>query len=244
MKIALKIVLIVGILAYIIFAIIQFAGKPEDEPCAGVDVEVMDEEMQSILTSDYVLNLLSKNHFTPVGELRRDIDLATMETALLKDPYISEVNCFFSANNNLCIKVHPLRPILHVMAETGEDYYIDTTGVVMPVSNFNLDLLVATGHINAKTIKQELLPLAWYLHEDEYWSSEAEQIYVKQNGDIVISPRVGSHHILLGTLDNFQEKLANMKLFNEKGFPQVGWNKYRTIDLRYKGQVIGVKDRK
>lgn len=241
MKIALKILLIVGILSYMVFAIVEFAGRPEDEACAGIEVEVMDEDMQGVLTQDYVVNLLAKHNYTPVGKLRKETDLYSMEQQLMKDPYIGLAQTYFSANNNLCIKVYPLRPILHVMAENGENYYIDTTGVAMPVSHFNLNLCVATGAIDQKTIKEALLPLAWYIHEDDYWNNQTEQIHVQKNGDILLLPRHGRHHILLGDLDDFEEKLDRMKLFYEKGFPQVGWNKYKTIDLRFKGQVVGIK---
>lgn len=244
MKIALKIILIIGILAYMVFAIVEFSGKPEDEPCAGINVEVMDEDMQGVLTQDYVITLLAKNHIEPVGELRKEANLYDIEQLLMADPYISMAQTYFSANNNLFIKVYPLSPILHVMAENGEDYYIDTTGVAMPVRNFNLDLCVATGNINKKTIKEALLPLAWYIHEDEYWNHQTEQIHVQKNGDIVLLPRVGMHRILLGSIDNFEDKLDRMKLFYEKGFPQVGWNKYQTIDLRFDGQVVGIKPTK
>lgn len=244
MKIAFKIILIVGILAYMVFAVIEFSGKPEDEVCQGIDVEVLDADMQKILTKEHVLELLAKNKFTVVGEMRKDVNLVAMEEALLRDPYICQANCYFTAGNHLSVKVLPLRPILHVIANNGEDYYVDTTGVAMPIRNFNLNVLVATGHIDARTIKKELLPLAWFLHEDEYWSHQTEQLHVQSNGDIILSPRVGNHHILLGKQEDFVEKLDNMKLFYEKGFPQVGWNKYHTIDLRYKGQVIGVKHTK
>lgn len=241
MKIALKILLIVGILSYIVFAVVQFAQRPEEGFCVAVDVEVTDEEMQAIITPQYIYSILSKHHFSPEGQQLKEIDLQGMEDALMNDPYICQAQCFYRANNHLCVRVTPLRPILHVLSHDGGNYYVDTTGVCMPFHGFNMDLCVATGYINPHTIKQQLIPLAWYIHENEYWNHQTEQIHVDASGTIYLSPRVGTHRILLGSADDYEEKLDKMRIFNEEGFPRVGWNKYRTIDLRFKGQVVGIK---
>ena len=52
---------------------------------------------------------------------------------------------------------------------------------------------------------------------------------------------VGNHRIMLGTLDEFEEKLANLKLFYEQAIPKVGWEKYSMINLKYKNQIVCTK---
>lgn len=240
MKIVLKILLILGVLGYIGFSIVRFRKNPEDSVCKAIDIEMTNDDLSPLVTEPYVQSLLTQGKFSPEGLLLKDVDLMAMEKHLKKDPYIDEVICYFKANSHLCIRVTPLKPVLHVM--TGADnYYVDTTGVVMPVGQFNLHLCVATGHIDKKTVKKELIPLAWYIYNDEFWNRQTEQIYVGNDGDITLYPKEGKHRILLGSTENFQEKLANMRLFYEEGFAKVGWNKYKAFDLRFKNQVIGIK---
>ena len=47
--------------------------------------------------------------------------------------------------------------------------------------------------------------------------------------------------LTLGTLDEFEEKLANLKLFYEQAIPKVGWEKYSMINLKYKNQIVCTK---
>ena len=54
-------------------------------------------------------------------------------------------------------------------------------------------------------------------------------------------PRVGEHIVFLGKIDNFEEKLAKLKLFYEKALNQVGWNKYSRISLEFNNQIICTK---
>jgi cell division protein FtsQ len=69
-----------------------------------------------------------------------------------------------------------------------------------------------------------------------------EQINVSTNSDneytITLIPRIGHHTINLGTIDNFENKLARLHTFYEKALPTIGWDKYTTINLEYDGQII------
>lgn len=65
----------------------------------------------------------------------------------------------------------------------------------------------------------DLYKFALFLQENEFWNDQIEQIYVYPDNDIELIPRVGNHRIMLGTLDEFEEKLANLKLFYEPSDP-------------------------
>lgn len=78
--------------------------------------------------------------------------------------------------------------------------------------------------------------------KDAFWSAEIVQ-YVADTtraGKISLSliPRSGDFVIKFGTLDNRSAKLAKLRKFYEKGLSSVGWNRYKTIDVRYNKQII------
>jgi cell division protein FtsQ len=52
---------------------------------------------------------------------------------------------------------------------------------------------------------------------------------------------VGDHLIEMGSLDNYQEKLRNMKAFYEQVITRNNWDTYGKISLKYKNQVIAIK---
>ena len=48
-------------------------------------------------------------------------------------------------------------------------------------------------------------------------------------------------YVYLGKLENFENKLARLKEFYQKGLNQVGWNKYSRINLEFSNQIICTK---
>jgi cell division protein FtsQ len=66
-----------------------------------------------------------------------------------------------------------------------------------------------------------------------------EQIYVNNKGEFVLAPMLGDHIILFGYYKDAEEKLRKLKIFYKEVLPYEGWRKYDTIDLRFRGQVIG-----
>ena len=101
---------------------------------------------------------------------------------------------------------------------------------------------VATGRISRPYAQKHLARLGNYIVNNEFWNSQVEQISVSTNSDneytITLIPRIGHHTINLGTIDNFENKLARLHTFYEKALPTIGWDKYTTINLEYDGQII------
>ncbi|MCC8036462.1 MAG: hypothetical protein LIO77_11180 [Rikenellaceae bacterium] len=78
-----------------------------------------------------------------------------------------------------------------------------------------------------------------------FWDSQIVQINVEagpagrwKEPEIELIPRVGRHVIRLGNLDDTQEKLDKLMLFYNRALDYEGWEEYRTIDLRYKDQIV------
>jgi cell division protein FtsQ len=46
---------------------------------------------------------------------------------------------------------------------------------------------------------------------------------------------------VFGDISNCEEKFQNLESLYINGLNAVGWNKYETINLKYKGQVICTK---
>jgi cell division protein FtsQ len=92
-----------------------------------------------------------------------------------------------------------------------------------------------------RSILAELYQLAQYIEDHEFWKAQVQQIYVNNNYDFELIPRVGSHVIVFGDISNCEEKFNNLESLYINGLNAVGWNKYETINLKYKGQVICTK---
>ncbi len=241
MKTAFKIFLLLAIAGYLVVAVWKFASQAEDRICEGVNVEILDSIADGFITESYIRSLLTRNNISPEGMKMSEINLEQIEELMLGESHIESASCFYNAAGALCIKVVPQRPVLHVISQNGDDYYLSSTGLTMPTASFNVNLCVATGRISKQFASERLLEMALFIHDNLFWREQIEQIHVLSPERIVLYPRVGQHVIELGSIDGFQEKFDRLRIFYRKGLERVGWNKYSTISLAYDGQIVCTK---
>ena len=241
MKTAIKIFLLLAVVGYLVVAIWKFGGQAEDRTCEGIRVEIIDSIPDGFITDEYVRSILTRNKISPEGMKISEVSLEQIEQLMLEESHIERASCYYDAAGRLCIKVVPQQPILHVISQKGEDYYLSSTGLSMSTGTFNVDLCVATGNITKKFAAEHLLEFARYIHDDLFWSEQIEQIHVISPEEIELYPRVGQHVIELGSVNGFQEKLGRLRTFYREGLERVGWNKYKKISLAYDGQVVCTK---
>ncbi len=178
-----------------------------------------------------------------------DLDLRRIEENILeKDPFIKDADVYIDAENRLHIDVEQRQPIVRIIDAKGKSYYLDKEGNFMPLSsNFTARVPVATGYIPPYTPeyqrkKQDALRYLFSLMEDiqsdEFMLALAEQIFVTENREFIIVPKLGKQKILLGRYENIEDKFKRLKIFYKEALPYEGWNKYKTINLKFKGQVV------
>ncbi len=241
MKVALKAILLLAIAAYLVWAVVRYARPTEKQVCADVKVCLKDSTPGDQVTEDYVHAILSRKHISPKGMCLSDISLRSLDSLLTADPYVSKASCHFTSAGVLCIDIVPRRPILHVLQDDGDDYYVTEDGNFMPADLAEDGLCLATGHMRRAFVKGKLLPLVRYIYNDEFWNMQVEQIYVTPAGKVELVPRVGGHIVQMGTPDHYKDKLHRLYFFYKYGMPKVGWNKYKTISLAYDGQIVCTK---
>lgn len=104
-----------------------------------------------------------------------------------------------------------------------------------------LRIMVATGNIEKEFAKNDLYNFVLFLQKDRFWNDQIVQIYVNADHDVELVPLVGNQRILLGSLDDYPEKLEKLRLFYDQAIPKVGWEKYSMINLKYKNQIVCTK---
>ena len=91
----------------------------------------------------------------------------------------------------------------------------------------------------------KLINFVKYIEEDSFWSAEIVQIIASEmsSGDIELElvPRTGRHTVLFGEISRVEEKLDNLLTFYSKGLNRIGWDEFRTISVKYQGQVVCTK---
>ena len=164
---------------------------------------------------------------------------------LERNKLIKKAHCYHSPDSVLHIDIDQRHPILRVKSISQGDFYVDREGFIMPVQNIvPMQIPLATGNISKEKASNDLYVLAQYLNDNKFWRQNITQIYVKTNGDIELIPRVGTHTILLGTAENCEKKLNNVRKFYDKVLSRKGWNFYKVINVKFDNQVVGEKPNK
>jgi len=243
MKALLKLLLLLGMMAYLVFAFTRFARKGDETVCTSVKVVVADSLNAGFMTQDEVCRILEENKVYPVGRAMDSISGRVIESVLNKHSFIKKTVCYKAPGGRINILVEQRMPVMRIMAANGDDYYIDEEGFAMRPNGYEANLVVATGHIDKAFARKYLVRLGRHLQADEFWNNQIEQINVTPKGEMEMVPRVGDHVLYMGKPINLQRKLKNLRTFYEKVMPTVGWNKYSLINLEYENQVICKKNK-
>lgn len=241
MKTLVKIVLLVALAVYLVFAFADFSRHGDNTVCSSVNYTIADSLHAGFITVEEADRLLRASGLYPVGRTLDQVDGLAIEQALRRNSYIDSVSCYKSPNGVVNVLIEQRLPLLRVLADNGDDYYMDQKGNLMTPQGYVADLIVATGHIDRKYARSELLKLGRFLHADPFWNAQVEQIHVLPNHHLRLVPRVGGHTIEFGTADSISQKFRNLYTFYEKVLPQVGWNKYTEISVEHVTQIVGKK---
>lgn len=239
MKKILSTIVLVLLLGYIAFAAITLCNKPKDQICKGIRLEMRDSIEAGYMSKADVLALLKQHALDPTGKLIDEVSCRAMEVVLNEVPLIASSECYKTISGYVVVEVECRRPILRVIADSGDNFYVDEEGEVIEHIARPAYIPVATGHISREFARKELLTLAQYLCADELWKAQIEQIYVTSRENIELVPRVGNHTIVLGRPGNYAYKFSKLRAFYEKGLSQVGWGRYSHINIDYNNQVVG-----
>ena len=171
----------------------------------------------------------------------KSINTELIEEELLKNEMISDIQAYKTPSGIIKLEVIQKMPILRILSANG-NYYVDNQGTTMPISRrYVAHVPIVSGFVEKALRFPTYIKFALFLQENEFWNDQIEQIYVHSDQEVELVPRVGNHRIMLGSLEGFEGKLENLKLFYEQAIPKIGWEKYSMINLKYKNQIVCTK---
>ena len=239
--------------AYLVFAIVSF-NNPERlvKKCTKVNIDIADESTYGFLDAKEIKSILEKKGLYPIEKDMDDISPRQIETLLSHSAFVSTAQCCKTEDGHVLISVTQRSPLVRIKSITGEDYYIDENGGIMPNSKYTSDLIIVTGSVSKTFARRYISVLANAIMKSDLWRNQIEQINVQHDLGIELVPRVGEHIIFLGYLPTSdtqsrrqkevtafaEEKLKRLEAFYKYGLSEAGWNKYERIDVQYKNQII------
>jgi cell division protein FtsQ len=229
----------IAIAVYLVLAVTVFNTPTEKASvCTEVKIDIADGITKGFLTADEVKRLLQRQQLYPMAQPMHAVNTRLMEEALAASPFVEQVQCYKTQGGHVCIDIEQRLPVMRVMANNGDNYYIDIQGNILPNTQYANDLIVATGWIDRKYARRVLAPLANELACSHFWQTQIEQLHVLFDGSLEMVPRVGDHLVYLGAPVNIDDKLSRLLKFYKYGLSVAGWNKYKRISLEFDNQIV------
>lgn len=240
-----KFFIIISILivaAYLIIAVTHFNLQPNTQCCKKIEVIIKDTSDVDLVTKSGVIQMLKKRGIQLVGKRMDEIDTKNLEQEAYRYPLVRNVECYKTLNGKIRIEVTQRIPILHVMNQYGEDYYLDNIGhIVASLPSVMAYRPIVTGCADKWYATNFLYKLGVYIYYNDFWRSTIQQINILPGHNIELVPRIGNHIVYLGGISHYNEKLNRLFIFYQQGLNKVGWNKYSRISLEFNNQIICTK---
>jgi len=210
---------------------------------------------QYFIDKQEVDHILQLGNYALVGARMDRIDTHGLENSLKANPFIEYAKVYGDMDGTLVIEISQRQPIMRMLNRFDQDFYIDKHGLKLPLSpNFTARVLAVNGFIEEPfggkvdslrtQLARDVFATAKYIQQDALWSAQIAQVFVNENKEIELIPRVGTQRILLGNADSLEVKFKNLLGFYKQALPKVGWAAYKTINIKYTNQVIGIKNTK
>ena len=241
--------LLIGV-AYTIFS----HGK---QYCKGVKVVISYNDASKFI-SEIEIEREIRNIYPDLNNtVYSDIEVGKIRKVLESNPYIHKAQVSLGLNGIVEVNIDQKEPIARVFNKKGDSYYLTSECKLMPLSNIDIEhLIVVSGEINQEidivysgrsfkspsNYHELALYIVWklasYIRQNIFLSAQIDQIIVTENLEIELIPLIGEQLIILGDIDNLEIKFQNLETLYTQGFQMVGWDKYKTINLKYINQVV------
>ncbi|HNT94267.1 MAG: hypothetical protein H6545_05700 [Bacteroidales bacterium] len=225
-----------------------------EEECRGVVITVVDSSRHQFVTADDIMTALRATGIRVTGQKICDIPLDKIEQSIREFQELKVAEAYISDDKKLHLWCDQREPVMRVVASYGGDFFIDREGVIMRRHNLytpNLHILEIDMVFNASQMtgtsiydseKTENLARAFelvnYIRDHSFWNEMIDQLSMTRNGRVTLVPRVGNHTVRLGYVDDYEDKLQNLLVFYRQAMPVAGWDRYRVVNVEYKGQVV------
>lgn len=221
--------------------------------CHKVNISIKTSPGNYFLDQKDVLDLLYSNGDSLLNQKITGINSGEIEMLIKKLEPVDSVQTYVTVDGEVFINISLRKVLLRVIPQNGKGFYIDSAGARMEwLPKYTSRVVVATGDyfsycgvkdsslVNQceKKVVKDLYVLAKYFSAHEFWEAFTDQIYFNERGEIELVPKYGDFRVILGSVEDLDEKFQKLELFYRNGVNAENIDLYSEIVLKYKGQIV------
>jgi len=223
-----------AVLGFIVFLTVFATGRNARREVQDVAVSFVDESAPFV-TRETVNKLLIVSGENSTNKAKENIALNEMEKRVNAHPIVKKADVYVTMSGQIGVTIEQRKPIARINGNPS--VYMDTSGETMPLSqNFSAHVPLVSGI--TKKDSTQIYDLASFIRNDSFLSKHIIGIKKEKSGAYVLSARKQTYTIMLGEVRALDERFSNYKAFYQKGLKDKTLGNYKTISLKYKGQVV------
>ena len=221
----------------IIAVVVAFHAVRRNSTMRGVEVSVKGNDI--CLLSEHDVDSLITAAYPALRQTDiKRVEKRKIQETLLQHPYVADAEVGISAGGKLQVDVTQRVPVVRMFFQNSE-FYVSEQGTVMPLcAKHYCDVLVGSSECDEWL---SVWRLARFIHDNPQYDGVFDQITLTAKGDLILVPKLGNTMVVVGDTNMLAEKFENLWAFYDKGVKKMGWDTYKTINLKYRDQVVGVK---
>ena len=218
------------------FSVIHNAARP----VAKLDVKFLSDKPNYFLNEEIIKNIASGNDKDIMSLTLNEVDIKKIEQEVALSSYVDSVQVSKDVKGVIHFDIKTNSPIARIISPRGE-FYLSESGKKMPLSKQNSAIvLLINGDINEDEF-EDLSAFVKEIQQDELLKNHIIGIEKFGKKSFNLLTNRGDLYFEFGTLNNFEKKLNNLKLFYEQFVNFVGTEDYEKLSLKFINQIVATK---
>jgi cell division protein FtsQ len=191
-----------------------------------------------LISEKNVNKLLIQNQDTVQKLYLENLALNESELRLVNNAMIRNSEVSVTLDGELNVVVEQREPIARVVSNVHK--YLDHDNKLMPLS-VEHSVRVPLIYGFTEDVQDQVYELMMFLRSDPVLEPSFSVVYINKDGSVLLTPRAYNFKVVLGKVDDLTMKMEKYKAFITKMSKDKRLNELKSVDLRYKKQVVTTK---
>ena len=234
--------------ATMVFFVMAWQEK-DKKTVKDIQIQIAGEETQLFINERDIKEMLKAGGHI-IGAQMSSLNLSAIEKTVAGNPWVKKAEIYYTNKQVLHVLIEERIPVARIFTPGGASFYLDSTGYRLPLSEKVVARVpMFTGFPSDRPILskpdsqllKEVVTLGKFLHNDSLWGAQIAQVDITPQAIFELVPVIGDHIITLGKPTDLEQKFLRLQTFYKQAWMQKGVRYYERIDIRYKDQVVAIK---
>ncbi|MGV0921236.1 MULTISPECIES: cell division protein FtsQ/DivIB [Empedobacter] len=232
-KVIFGVALLIGLIS---FTVIKNASRTVNK----IDVAFVQPVDNYFINDESIREIINKDGKDILKQSLREVNVKEIEQKVSESPFVDSVQVSKDINGHLRLDIKANSAVARIKTLKNE-FYLTTKGGKMPLSKLNsADVILVSGDVKPNEY-EDLSKFVQALKADDLLKNHIIAIQKVGQRSFNLIVNTGNYYIELGTLNNFEQKLHNLKLFYNQYIDFIGTEDYEKLSLKFVNQVVATK---